>query len=174
MPDQDRPLVVYFGWRSAFIALAYGRGGRGSARMAAHAGMTWWNPVLSGWVALRVRPGNRAGQRVQDCRALLRRQTIALMLGGRTVIRTPATWPNGGCSTWSRRWPSPRACRCPPVVRAGHEPGINAFAAGYQPGDAVVAVSGGCAAYLTREELQGVLGHEFSHILNGDMRLNSG
>ena len=53
-----------------------------------------------------------------------------------------------------------------------HEPGINAFAAGHQPGDAVVAVSGGCLEYLNREELQGVMGHEFSHILNGDMRLN--
>ena len=60
----------------------------------------------------------------------------------------------------------------PPVYVLDHEPGINAFAAGHQPGDAVVAVSAGCLEYLTREELQGVMGHEFSHILNGDMRLN--
>ena len=60
----------------------------------------------------------------------------------------------------------------PPVYVLDHEPGINAFAAGHQPGDAVVAVSAGCLQYLTREELQGVMGHEFSHILNGDMRLN--
>src|SRR5262249_56877120 len=38
--------------------------------------------------------------------------------------------------------------------------------------DAVVAVSQGCLNYLTRDELQGVVAHEFSHILNGDMRLN--
>ena len=60
----------------------------------------------------------------------------------------------------------------PPVYVLDHEPGINAFAAGHQPSDAVVAVSAGCLQYLTREELQGVMGHEFSHILNGDMRLN--
>ena len=60
----------------------------------------------------------------------------------------------------------------PPVYVLDHERGINAFAAGHQPGDAVVAVSRGCLQYLTREELQGVMGHEFSHILNGDMRLN--
>ena len=60
----------------------------------------------------------------------------------------------------------------PPVYVLDNEPGINAFAAGHQPGDAVVAVSRGCLDYLTREELQGVMGHEFSHILNGDMRLN--
>src|SRR5262249_38819115 len=59
-----------------------------------------------------------------------------------------------------------------PPVYILDEPGINAFAAGYAPGDAVVAVSRGCLTYLTRDELQGVVAHEFSHILNGDMRLN--
>src|SRR5262249_44906537 len=59
-----------------------------------------------------------------------------------------------------------------PPVYVLEEPGINAFAAGYAPGDAVVAVSQGCLNYLTRDELQGVVAHEFSHILNGDMRLN--
>ncbi len=52
------------------------------------------------------------------------------------------------------------------------EKGINAFAAGYSPDDAVVAVTDGCLRQLTRDELQGVVAHEFSHILNGDMRLN--
>ena len=52
------------------------------------------------------------------------------------------------------------------------EKGMNAFAAGYSPDDAVVAVTDGCLRQLTRDELQGVVAHEFSHILNGDMRLN--
>jgi Zn-dependent protease with chaperone function len=60
----------------------------------------------------------------------------------------------------------------PQVYVLDQESGINAFAAGHQPSDAVVAVSSGCLRYLSREELQGVMGHEFSHILNGDMRLN--
>ena len=60
----------------------------------------------------------------------------------------------------------------PPVYVMDNEPSINAFAAGFRPADAVVTVSRGCLTYLTREELQGVLGHEFSHVLNGDMRLN--
>ena len=50
--------------------------------------------------------------------------------------------------------------------------GINAFAAGYSINDAVVGVTEGAMRGLTREELQGVIAHEFSHILNGDMRLN--
>ncbi len=53
-----------------------------------------------------------------------------------------------------------------------HEAGINAFAAGYTPADAVVAVTRGALDRLNRDELQGVIAHEFSHILNGDMRLN--
>ncbi len=52
------------------------------------------------------------------------------------------------------------------------EMGINAFAAGTEPGNAVVAVTRGCIQSLSRDELQGVVAHEFSHILNGDMRLN--
>lgn len=52
------------------------------------------------------------------------------------------------------------------------ELGINAFAAGTEPGNAVVAVTRGCLQRLSRSELQGVVAHEFSHILNGDMRLN--
>jgi Zn-dependent protease with chaperone function len=52
------------------------------------------------------------------------------------------------------------------------ESGINAFAAGYSPSDAVIAVTRGTLEKLNRSELQGVVAHEFSHILNGDMRIN--
>lgn len=60
----------------------------------------------------------------------------------------------------------------PPVYLLDHEDGINAFAAGHSPHDAVIGVTKGTATRLTRDELQGVIAHEFSHILNGDMRLN--
>jgi len=53
-----------------------------------------------------------------------------------------------------------------------HEPGINAFAAGYSPADAAIAVTRGALENLNRDELQGVVAHEFSHVFNGDMRLN--
>ena len=49
---------------------------------------------------------------------------------------------------------------------------INAFAAGFTASDAAITVTGGALHTLNRDELQGVIGHEFSHILNGDMRLN--
>jgi Zn-dependent protease with chaperone function len=52
--------------------------------------------------------------------------------------------------------------------------GINAFAAGFTPQDAVIGVTQGAITLLSRDELQGVIAHEFSHIYNGDMRLNTG
>jgi Zn-dependent protease with chaperone function len=60
----------------------------------------------------------------------------------------------------------------PRIYVLEHEAAINAFAAGYSPSDAVVAVTRGALDRLNRDELQGVIAHEFSHILNGDMRLN--
>jgi Zn-dependent protease with chaperone function len=62
--------------------------------------------------------------------------------------------------------------RVPKVYIMDGESGINAFAAGYEISNAVVAVTRGTLETLTRDELQGVIAHEFSHILNGDMRLN--
>jgi Zn-dependent protease with chaperone function len=60
----------------------------------------------------------------------------------------------------------------PQVYVLDREEGINAFAAGLGQQDAVVAVTNGALHQFTRDELQAVIGHEFSHILNGDMRIN--
>lgn len=60
----------------------------------------------------------------------------------------------------------------PPVYVMDKELAINAFAAGYAPADAIVCVTRGTMTLLDRDQLQGVVAHEFSHILNGDMRLN--
>jgi Zn-dependent protease with chaperone function len=60
----------------------------------------------------------------------------------------------------------------PPVYALDDEKSVNAFAAGYTPDDAVIGVTRGAMRGLDRDELQGVIAHEYSHILNGDMRLN--
>ncbi|MBZ2168393.1 M48 family metallopeptidase [Marinobacter sp. F4216] len=60
----------------------------------------------------------------------------------------------------------------PELYVMDRETGINAFVAGYAPGEAVMVVTHGAITQLSRDELQGVIGHEFSHILNGDMRIN--
>ena len=59
-----------------------------------------------------------------------------------------------------------------PPVYLIREDSINAFAAGFSPNDAVIGINQGTLDLLNREELQGVVAHEFSHILNGDMRIN--
>ncbi|MCX8903207.1 M48 family metallopeptidase [Vibrio parahaemolyticus] len=61
----------------------------------------------------------------------------------------------------------------PPVYVLAEEHGINAFAAGMSIDDAVIGVTQGALDAFSRDELQGVIAHEFSHILNGDMRLNT-
>jgi len=60
----------------------------------------------------------------------------------------------------------------PDVYMLDHESRINAFAAGKDVDEAVIGVTRGCAEQLDRDELQGVIAHEFSHILHGDMKLN--
>jgi Zn-dependent protease with chaperone function len=60
----------------------------------------------------------------------------------------------------------------PQIFVLDQEPGINAFAAGYSPSDAAITVTRGAMEKLSRDQLQGVIAHEFSHVLNGDMRLN--
>lgn len=59
-----------------------------------------------------------------------------------------------------------------PPVYLMDEDGINAFAAGYETSDAVIGVTRGSLEKLNRDQLEGIVAHEFSHILNGDMRLN--
>ena len=60
----------------------------------------------------------------------------------------------------------------PEIYVLEQEPGINAFAAGHTPANAAITVTQGALDNLNRDQLQGVIAHEFSHILNGDMRLN--
>ncbi len=59
-----------------------------------------------------------------------------------------------------------------PPVYVIEDDAINAFAAGYRQQDAVIGITRGAIKFLNRDELQGVIAHEFSHIFNGDMRLN--
>lgn len=120
---------------------------------------------------------------------------MALLVVGTAVVKSFQLADGGG--HWVARWtggtrisesepdPSLRrlrniveelaiatSLRTPPVYVLKDEPAINAFAAGYGEKDAVVAVTRGAVDRLQRSQLQGVLAHEFSHIANGDIRLN--
>jgi Zn-dependent protease with chaperone function len=99
-------------------------------------------------------------------------KAVALMLNGREIPGTSVEPRQRQLLNVVEEMAIASGVPVPPVFLLPDEAGINAFAAGHAPGDAVVAVSQGCLDYLTRDELQGVVAHEFSHILNGDMRMS--
>ena len=98
--------------------------------------------------------------------------SVALALGGRQIDSSSQDPDERRVLNVVEEMAIASGVPVPPVYLMPSERGINAFAAGYTPGDAVIGVTKGCITGLNREELQGVMAHEFSHILNGDMRLN--
>lgn len=97
---------------------------------------------------------------------------VAKMAGGRLVAPSSTDLQERRLLNVVEEMALASGIACPKVYLLDGEDAINAFAAGYNPNEAVVAVTRGALARLTRDELQGVIGHEFSHIFNGDMRLN--
>ena len=98
--------------------------------------------------------------------------TVATMLGGRLVNPGTTDPDERKLRNVVEEMAIAAGIPVPQIYVLPGEQGINAFAAGHSTSDAVVAVTAGAMKLLTRDELQGVIGHEFSHILNGDMRLN--
>ena len=97
---------------------------------------------------------------------------VARMIGARRVHHEKASFEEKRLLNIVEEMALASSITPPAVYVMDSENAINAFAAGYHPNQAVVAVSRGALDYLNRDELQGVVAHEFSHILNGDMRLN--
>jgi Zn-dependent protease with chaperone function len=98
-------------------------------------------------------------------------QVVALALGGRRLDHQQADAAQLRLLNVVEEMAIAAQLPVPPVYLLP-EAGINAFAAGFTAADAVIGVTEGCLQQLNREQLQGVIAHEFSHILNGDMRLN--
>jgi len=97
---------------------------------------------------------------------------VARMLGGRQVEPNTSDIKEKTLYNVVEEMAIAAGLPVPEVYVLDSESGINAFAAGFTPDRAAVAVTRGTLETLTRDELQGVMAHEFSHILNGDMRLN--
>ncbi|HKB41531.1 MAG TPA: M48 family metallopeptidase [Gemmataceae bacterium] len=164
-------LVVYFVLAVVIlIALVYGLvlvlGLYGAGKP-----VSWWQPELLLLVAAGVGVVVGGASAFKVAQLASGGQAVALMMGGAEVPGTTTDPREKRLLHVVEEMALAAGVPVPPVYIL-EEPGINAFAAGYAPGDAVVAVSQGCLNYLTRDELQGVVAHEFSHVLNGDMRLN--
>ncbi|MBP7482295.1 MAG: M48 family metallopeptidase [Lacunisphaera sp.] len=132
----------------------------------------WWEPRIFLWTAggtlavvgfaslykwSQMRPGGSA---------------VAEMVGGRAVDLKTTDLRERKLLNVIEEMSIASGIPMPAVYVLEDEPGLNAFAAGLTSSDAAVAVTRGTLDKLTRDELQGVIAHEFSHILNGDMRLN--
>jgi Zn-dependent protease with chaperone function len=98
-------------------------------------------------------------------------QAVAESMGGRRVLRQSDSLEEIRALNIVEEMALAASMPVPALYVLPDERGINAFAAGITPADAVVAVTRGALLQLNRHELQGVVAHEFSHILNGDMRL---
>ena len=98
-------------------------------------------------------------------------KVIAESLGGRLINQGARTLEEQRLINVVEEMALASGMTVPPIYLLPDE-SINAFAAGFTPQDAVIGVTQGAISLLTREELQGVIAHEFSHIFNGDMRLN--
>ena len=97
---------------------------------------------------------------------------VAKSLGGREVDRSTNNHKERILVNVVEEMSIASGVPVPSIFILDQEDDINAFAAGYTPSDAAIGVTSGCLNILNRDELQGVIAHEFSHILNGDMRLN--
>ena len=133
---------------------------------------TPWHPDLFVMVALATMGVILLGSLYKTAQLSAGGEAVALMMGCRLLDSQTQDLAERRLLNVVEEMALASGTPVPPVYVMEREPSINAFAAGHQPGDAVIGVSRGCLDYLDRDELQGVMAHEFSHILNGDMRIN--
>jgi Zn-dependent protease with chaperone function len=133
---------------------------------------SFWHPELFQWVVSVVLGIIALGSLIKLIRLRKGGKVIALALGGRPLA-VPAIDPEEReLQNIVEEMSIASGVPVPAIYILDREPGINAFAAGLRSEVAVIGVTKGAMQFLTRDELQGIIAHEFSHIVNGDMRLN--
>jgi Zn-dependent protease with chaperone function len=131
-----------------------------------------WNPGLFFGVAVGTLAVIAMGSAFKTMELSQGGSAVAEMLGGRLLNSNSTDPDERKLLNVVEEMSLASGVPVPRVYVLDNEKGINAFAAGHSTSDAAVTVTRGCMKLLNRDELQGVIGHEFSHILNGDMRLN--
>ena len=163
-------LAVYFAFVAAFFGMQAQMGPSVALLAAERVGGLWY-PQLFLWVTLGTLAVVAAGSLYKTWSLSGGGAAVAILLGGRQLDPGTADLAERKVLNVVEEMAIASGTPVPPVYLL-EEAGINAFAAGHSPGDAVIGVTRGCMQLLSRDELQGVVAHEFSHILNGDMRLN--
>ncbi|MEY4488579.1 MAG: hypothetical protein RIQ79_1087, partial [Verrucomicrobiota bacterium] len=163
-------LATYF----ATLAIAsFARPGLLHASAIRLAGLPLWQPEILAYVVLfnLLVVGGASLFKWTQLRA--GGSAIAELVGGREVRRNSLDLRELKLLNVVEEMALASGVPVPAVYILPDEPAINAFAAGYAPADAAVVITRGTLERLNRDELQGVVAHEFSHILNGDMRINT-
>ncbi len=132
----------------------------------------FWRPDLLLYAALGSGTVIALGSGFKTMQLSAGGSVVARDLGGRLVDRNTTDFEERRLLNVVEEMAIASGVPVPDVYIMDNEMGINAFAAGKTTSDAVIGVTRGTIRVLTRDELQGVMAHEFSHILNGDMRLN--
>ncbi len=158
---------------SVYLAFACTMGlARTAGGDAASAPMPLWNPGLFALAAAGTLLVVLGGTAYKIARLAQGGSAVAALLGGRRINRNTARLDERKVLNVVEEMAIAAGIPVPPVFLLENETGINAFAAGFAPADAVIGITRGAMGQLSRDELQGVIAHEFSHIFNGDMRLN--
>lgn len=132
----------------------------------------WWQPEVLFLVAVATLLVILIGSAVKIAQLSSGGAAVARLLGGEPVNPSTTDPDQRRLLNVVEEMSIASGIRIPSVFVLPDQSSINAFAAGLTTRDAVIAVTKGCMEKLTRDELQGVVAHEFSHVLNSDMRLN--
>jgi Zn-dependent protease with chaperone function len=150
-------IAIYLVLAAIFVAPDYG---------------TLWDPVLLVGVAVVVGGVILIATATKLAQWRSGGGAVARSLGGREVPADPTDPLEKRLRNIVEEMALAAGLPVPEVYVLDREDGINAFAAGHHPGDAAVAVTRGALRQLSRDEMQGVIAHEFSHIRHADMALN--
>lgn len=134
--------------------------------------LAFYDPTLFGFVTIFTTILILSGTAYKIVALSAGGEAVARMLDGRPIAPNTSQFEEKRLLNVVEEMAIASGTPIPRVFVLDHEKGINAFAAGFTPQDAVIGVTRGALDSLSRDELQGVIGHEFSHVLNGDMRLN--
>lgn len=137
----------------------------------------WWSGAPPSWAVFAVVSGVTLGVIALGSLEIITRLSLgegelALLLAGRRVPRGSGIDAERQLVNVVDEMAIASGLAAPPVYLLTREQGINAFAAGRSPNQAIIVVTRGAMEQLSRDELQAVIAHEFSHILNGDIRIN--
>jgi Zn-dependent protease with chaperone function len=157
---------------ATYTALALAFFAAGLRESAGQATFHWWEPELFLWATLGTLAVILIGSISKTLELSGGGSAVAEMLDGRLLDSNTTEPDERRLLNVVEEMAIASGVPVPQVYVMDAEAGINAFAAGHSPSDAAIGATRGCMKLLSRDELQGVIGHEFSHILNGDMRLN--